>query len=115
MLTEPEQAERILDALGHQTRREILKVLRNRPLPVGALAAHFPVSRPAISKHLRILQDAGLVQHHAQGTSNVFYLQPDAFALVRAYLDQFWDEALDNFQRAAAQERLRQQAEKKPN
>lgn len=112
MPTESEQAERILDALGHHTRREILKVLRNRPLPVGALAAHFPVSRPAISKHLRILQAAGLVQHRVQGASNIFYLQTDAFVLVHDYLEQFWAEALDRFAQAAAQECLLQEEDR---
>jgi DNA-binding transcriptional ArsR family regulator len=99
--TEAEAAERILDALGHQTRREILRLLRTAPMPVGEIAARFPVSRPAISKHLRVLQGAGLVHYREQGASNIFYLQPDVFSILRDYLDQFWDEALANFQQAA--------------
>ncbi|MEZ4615917.1 MAG: metalloregulator ArsR/SmtB family transcription factor [Caldilineaceae bacterium] len=98
------QAERILDALGHQTRRDIIRLLREQPMPVGTLADHFPISRPAISKHLRILQSVGLVHYRVQGASNIFYLQPDAFQLLRHYLAQFWDDALANFQQAAARQ-----------
>jgi DNA-binding transcriptional ArsR family regulator len=96
-----EAAERILDALGHQTRREILQLLRQQPMAVGAIAAHFPVSRPAISKHLRVLQEAGLVAYRAEGVSNIFYLQPAQFQLLRHYLEVFWTEALTSFQQAA--------------
>ncbi len=102
------EAERILDALGHQTRREIIRLLRNNPMPVGTLAEHFPISRPAISKHLRILQEAGLVDYHAQGTSNIFYLQGASFQILRHYLAEFWDEGLANFQRIAAEQAARQ-------
>lgn len=97
----PEAADRVLDALGQQTRRDILLLLRDRALPVGAIANQFPISRPAISKHLRILQEAGLVAYQARGTSNVFYLKPSGFQEVKRYLEQFWDEALANFQHVA--------------
>lgn len=94
-----EQAGRVLDALGNQVRRDILVLLSETPLPVGAIAAHFPISRPAISKHLRVLQDAGLVGYLEDGTRNIFYLQPAGFEQARHYIDQFWDEALANFKR----------------
>ena len=95
------QADPILDALGHQTRREILQLLRTQPMAVGAIAAHFPVSRPAISRHLRVLQEAGLITSHAEGASNIFCLQPERFQILRHYVDAFWTDALHNFQQAA--------------
>lgn len=96
-----QQANRVLDALGNQIRRDILALLRERPLPVGSIATRLPISRPAVSKHLRILQDAGLVGYSTSGTRNVFYLTPTGFHDARAYLEQFWDETLANFQRLA--------------
>ncbi|MCB0086262.1 MAG: transcriptional regulator, partial [Caldilineaceae bacterium] len=81
--------------------REILQLLRIQPLAVGAIADHFPVSRPAISKHLRILHEAGLVAYQAEGASNIFHLQPARFQVLRHYLESFWTEALTNFQQVA--------------
>lgn len=102
LVHETTPADRVLDALGDATRREILGLLRAGPLPVGAIAARLPISRPAVSKHLRILQTAGLVAYNAQGTRNLFYLNPGGFQTARLYLAQFWDEALANFQQLAA-------------
>ena len=87
----------VLDALGNQLRRDILLLLTAEALSVGAIAEQFPISRPAVSKHLRILEDAGLIQHTAQGSSNVFRLRVDGFRSAQAYLSQFWDDALQNF------------------
>jgi predicted transcriptional regulator len=98
---ETTQPDRVLDALGDSTRREILGLLRTGPLPVGLIAARLPISRPAVSKHLRILQTAGLVAYNEHGTRNIFYLNPRGFQSARVYLEQFWDEALVNFQRIA--------------
>ena len=92
-----EQAHRVLDALGNQTRREILTLLQEAPRSVGSLATRFPISRPAISKHLRILQEAGLVAYNVSGRRNIFYIDPAGFQEARHYLDQFWDKALANF------------------
>ena len=92
---------RVLDALGNQVRRDILLMLRDGPMPVGSIATHFSISRPAISKHLRILQEADLVGYNADGTSNVFYLKPAGFRDLQAYLDMFWGEAMANFKRFA--------------
>ncbi|NUM46412.1 MAG: winged helix-turn-helix transcriptional regulator [Anaerolineales bacterium] len=91
----------VFDALGHPTRREILTLLRAAPMPVGAIADHFPVSRPAISKHLRILQEAGLVNVCEQGTRNIFSINPSGFLEAKGYLEQFWDQALGSFQNFA--------------
>lgn len=68
---------------------------------VSSIATRLPISRPAVSKHLRILQEAGLVAYNADGTRNIFYLMPAGFREARMYLDQFWDEALANFKRVA--------------
>lgn len=86
-----------LDALGDPTRRAILGRLKRGPQPVGALAKAFPISRPAISQHLKILKDARLVSDRAEGTRRVYQLDPAGFESVRAYLDQFWTTALDAF------------------
>jgi DNA-binding transcriptional ArsR family regulator len=89
-----------LDALGDGTRRGILAhLLKEGPLPVGELARKFPVSRPAISQHLRILKHADLVTDRADGARRVYAVNPDALASLRAYFDRFWAEALANFKR----------------
>ena len=88
-----------LDALGDGTRRAILARLLDGPLPVGELAREFPVSRPAISQHLRVLKDARLVTDRADGTRRVYTLNPDAFESLREYFDQFWNHALAAFKR----------------
>ena len=70
-------------------------------MPVGDLALEFPISRPAVSQHLRILRRAHLVVDRAQGTRRLYELDPDGFAAVRAYLDQFWTDALAAFKAQA--------------
>lgn len=89
-----------MDALGHQTRRDILALLKAEPMSVGAIAAQLPVSRPAVSKHLRRLEAAGLVEFVPKGASNIFRLKAGGFNEGRHYLEEFWDAALTNFQRA---------------
>lgn len=96
-----------LDALGDPTRRAILSQLRRAPQPVGALAKAFPISRPAISQHLKILKDARLVIDRPEGTRRVYQLDPAGFESVRAYLDQFWTTALDAFKQKADAEPTR--------
>ncbi len=86
-----------LDALGDPTRRAILARLLNGPLPVGELARDFPVSRPAISQHLRLLKQANLVSDKPEGTRRVYQLNPEGFNSLREYFDQFWTLALDSF------------------
>jgi DNA-binding transcriptional ArsR family regulator len=90
-----------LDALGNPTRREILVELRRSPLPVGALAERFSVSRPAISRHLRVLQDAGLVVPSERGAQNVYAIRLQGFREVQEFIDSFWDLALSQLEQLA--------------
>lgn len=90
-------AEGIFDALGDPVRRRIVEVLRAGPLPVGQLADRLPVGRPGVSKHLRILSGAGLVDHHSVGTRNLYALAPDGFAVAQQWLTGLWDRALADF------------------
>jgi len=89
--------ERKLDALGDSTRRAILARLTQGVMPVGQLAKDFPVSRPAISQHLRILKEANLVTDRAAGTRRLYQLNPDGFDSLREYFEQFWGQALNAF------------------
>jgi DNA-binding transcriptional ArsR family regulator len=88
-----------LDALGDATRRAILARLLDGPLPVGKLAGDFPVSRPAISQHLRVLKQANLVMDTTQGTRRLYQLNPKGFDSLREYFEQFWNTALEAFKR----------------
>jgi DNA-binding transcriptional ArsR family regulator len=90
-----------LDALGDTTRRAILDRLLDGPLPVGELADEFPISRPAISQHLKILKDANLVVDRAAGTQRLYEINPDGFESLREYFDRFWSYALHAFKRKA--------------
>ncbi|MBS0532443.1 MAG: winged helix-turn-helix transcriptional regulator [Proteobacteria bacterium] len=87
-----------LAALGDPTRRAVFERLRRGPKPVAAIAQGMPVSRPAVSQHLKILKEAGLVGDRAEGTRRVYYIDPQGLAALRAWLDRFWDEALASFQ-----------------
>ena len=88
----------VLDALGDSTRRQVFDRLRDGPQSVSALAQGLPVSRPAVSQHLKILKEAGLVTDESQGARRVYRIDRDGLAGVRAWLDGFWDEALDTYQ-----------------
>jgi DNA-binding transcriptional ArsR family regulator len=83
-----------LDALGSPLRRAILRELRATPLSVAEIAERMPVSRPAISRHLSVLQEAGLVEVREVGTRNIYSIRMQGFASVREFLDDFWDTAL---------------------
>jgi predicted transcriptional regulator len=96
--------EHVMNALGDKHRRAILQFLRAQPLAVGDIAAQLPISRPAVSKHLRILEEAGLVSYTSHGTRNIFRIHRQGFEAARLYIESFWDEALSNFQRAAEAE-----------
>jgi DNA-binding transcriptional ArsR family regulator len=87
-----------LDALGDATRREIVGLLAGRPSSVQELADRLPISRPAVSQHLRVLNDAALVAVTAQGARRVYRLDPAGAAAVRDYLGRMWDTALDSFE-----------------
>jgi DNA-binding transcriptional ArsR family regulator len=87
-----------LTALGDATRRAILERLVTGPLAVGELAREFPMSRPAISQHLRVLKHAHLVTDRAVGTRRLYAVNPDAIDALRQYFDRFWTKALAAFQ-----------------
>lgn len=90
-------AEAAFDALGDPTRRAIIRRLRSGPVAVGELAADLPVGRPAVSKHLKVLGDAGLVTHTTVGTRNLYALAPEGYREVQQWLVQHWDTVLDAF------------------
>ncbi|HEY5347771.1 MAG TPA: metalloregulator ArsR/SmtB family transcription factor [Rhizomicrobium sp.] len=93
-----------LAALADPTRRAIFEQLCQRPRSVGALAAELPVSRPAVSQHLKILKEAGLVADKPMGTARIYHIDPRGFAVLRGWLDNVWEQARAGF--AAEIERL---------
>ena len=95
-----------LNALGDVTRRTLLEKLRKGPLPVVELARDLPVSRPAVSQHLRVLKDAGLVTDSKAGTRRLYQLDPEGVARLRAHFDQMWTKAMSAFQVAAEKQTL---------
>src|SRR6266513_1105594 len=94
----------MMTALGDPTRQAIFDRLSDGPRPVGELAAELPVSRPAVSQHLRVLKEAGLVTERKEGTRRIYGVEPKAIADLRAYFDSFWEQALAGFKAAAEQE-----------
>jgi DNA-binding transcriptional ArsR family regulator len=92
-----------LSALADPTRREIFERIAERPRPVGELARELPVSRPAVSQHLKVLKDAGLVIETRSGAQRIYQLHPDGIGALRAYLDRFWNRSLAAFRAAAEQ------------
>ena len=90
-----------LTALADPTRRRVFEELRRGPRPVGEIARELPVSRPAVSQHLRVLKDAGLVTDSRAGTRRMYQLDPEGVARLRAHFDLVWERALGAFQRAA--------------
>src|SRR5947207_2394823 len=95
-------------ALADPTRRAIFERLREGPRPVGELARDLPVSRPAVSQHLRVLKEAGLVSERRNGTRRLYRVEPDAVAELRAYFDEFWSRTLEAFKAAAESEERRE-------
>src|SRR5262245_10242779 len=85
-------------ALADPTRRRVFERLRSGPKAVGAIARGMPVSRPAVSQHLKALKEAGLVADRPEGTRRIYFIDPHGLAGLRKWLDQFWDEALAAFQ-----------------
>jgi DNA-binding transcriptional ArsR family regulator len=94
-----------LNALGDATRRAILARLLSGPMPVGKLASDFPVSRPAISQHLRVLKDARLVVDRPAGNRRLYQLNPEGFDSLREYFDRYWTQALAAFKKKAEEGR----------
>jgi DNA-binding transcriptional ArsR family regulator len=94
-------------ALGDATRRKVFELLRRGPRAVGDLAAELPVSRPAVSQHLRVLREAGLVTERRNGTRRLYAIDPGGVAGLRDYFDDFWNEALARYKAAAEDEQGR--------
>lgn len=90
-----------IQALGDPTRRAVFEQLRGGPRAVGEIARRLPVSRPAVSQHLRVLKEAGLVTDRQDGTRRLYRVDPNGLAELRAYLDAFWDEVLAQFKAEA--------------
>ena len=91
-------------ALAEPMRLAIVERLAERPMAVGELAAHLPVSRPAVSQHLKVLKEAKLVRDHAEGTRRIYAIDPAGLGALRAWLDRFWDKALAAYAEAAERE-----------
>ena len=91
-------------ALGDPTRRAIFERLADRPRAVGELAGELPVSRPAVSQHLKVLKDARLVIDERVGTRRIYQVDPDGLRALRGYLDHFWDQALAGYKTAVEQQ-----------
>ncbi len=91
-------------ALAEPMRAQIVEALAGRPMAVGELAALLPVSRPAVSQHLKVLKDAALVRDHAEGTRRIYSIDPAGLGQIRAWLDRFWDKALACYAEAAERE-----------
>jgi len=98
------QPAEALDALGDRTRRAIVACLAERPRPVGELADQLPVSRPAVSQHLKVLKEAGLVIERVAGTRRIYRLNPVGVAALRDQLDTFWNRALASYEDAVEQQ-----------
>jgi DNA-binding transcriptional ArsR family regulator len=89
------------EALGDPNRRQILRLLSEHDLPVAEIAAAMPISRPAVSRHLRLLKDAGLVREEAQGTRRIYHLEDAGLVAVREYLERVWGEAAARYRLVA--------------
>jgi DNA-binding transcriptional ArsR family regulator len=105
-------ADRVFAALTDPTRRAVFERLRRGPRPVGELAKGLPVTRPAVSQHLKVLKEAGLVTDRSEGTRRIYYIDPKGLGAMRAWLDQFWEEALDAFALAVEAEQSAKQEKK---
>ena len=102
----------VFDALGEPVRRQIIARLRRGPTPVGKLADQLTVGRPAVSKHLRVLEGAGLVRHESRGTRNLYALAPEGMVVAQQWLVGMWDTALAGFADAVADEVAQKGAQK---
>lgn len=97
-------SDRVFAALADPTRRAVFEKVAGQPQSVGALAKQLPVSRPAVSQHLKVLKDAGLVTDEARGTSRIYRIDPNGLGPVRRWLDEQWERGLANFKALAEQE-----------
>lgn len=99
--------DEIFHALAEPNRREILRLIRDQELPAGAISAHFHITRPAISQHLKILEAAGLVTMRKAGTQRLYRTRVEALQVLRQYLDTFWSDQLQALKQAAEAEQRR--------
>src|SRR3954454_5376518 len=99
--------EAALKAIAAPRRREILSLVRHDELPAGEIAAHFDVTRPAVSQHLTVLKDAGLLTERREGTRRLYRARPEGLEDLREFLDQFWGHGLERLKRAAETEHRR--------
>ena len=90
-------ADRVFSALYDPTRRAVFERLRSGPQAVGEIARGLPVTRPAVSQHLKVLKEAGLVVDRSEGTRRIYHIDPNGLGAIRAWVDQFWDSALAAF------------------
>src|SRR5579872_136289 len=95
------RVEAALKAIAEPRRRAILRLVRDDELSAGEIAAHFDVSRPAVSQHLTVLKEAGLVDERRNGTRRLYLARPEGLAELKAFLEQFWDDRLEALKRAA--------------
>jgi DNA-binding transcriptional ArsR family regulator len=99
--------EAALRALAALRRRQILSLVREGELSAGEIASHFDVTRPAVSQHLNVLKEAGLVNERRNGTKRLYRARPEGLAPVKEYLEEFWDERLETLKREAEREEAR--------
>jgi DNA-binding transcriptional ArsR family regulator len=104
------RADEVFDALGEPVRRQIIARLRSGPTPVGKLADQLTVGRPAVSKHLRVLEGAGLVRHESRGTRNLYALAPEGMVVAQQWLVGMWDTVLAAYAEAVEEESRKQTA-----
>ena len=102
-----------LQCLSDPTRRQVFERLRSGPQSVGVVARGLPVSRPAVSQHLKALKAAGLVGDRPEGTRRVYYVDPDGLGELRRWLDGFWTDALESFRNEVAAANVRQRGERR--
>jgi len=107
VVTQPARAVDPFEALGDPTRRQLLRQLADGDRSVSELAATLPISRPAVSRHLRVLKEAGLVDEVPRGTRRIYHLQEEGIEAVRAYLEQVWGDAATRFRLTAENTRKR--------
>ena len=93
-----------MTALGDPTRRAVFELLADGPRAVGEIASELPVTRPAVSQHLKVLKEAGLVIDRPDGTRRLYQLNPEGIGALRAYLDRFWTQALTSFKHTVEQQ-----------
>ena len=103
-----------LAALADPTRRKVFELVRSQPRPVGALAATLPISRPAVSQHLKVLAGAGLVAAAMEGTRRIYSVNPSGLEKLRRWIDDQWDQVLDSFAAAAQQQAENQREANRP-